>query len=71
MNAEIVQIAAAAVRLYAEMHPRPLHVTQQEAAALLDTSTHTVRAMIRSGDIKLNKLGRIPISEVDRVLAAA
>lgn len=71
MNAEVIQIAEAAVRLYAESHPRPAYVTQQEAAALLDTSPHTVRSLIRAGVLRLNALGKIPISEVDRALAAS
>jgi predicted XRE-type DNA-binding protein len=67
---DIVQIAATAVRLYAESHPRPPHVTQSQAAEMLHVSRPTVSRMVRAGTLKLNGCGLIPISEIDRVLAA-
>lgn len=60
--------AIKAVQLYAEMHPRPPHVNQQQAAEMLHLSHVTVRKMIRAGTIKTNEIGQIPISEIDRVL---
>lgn len=63
-----LQIAQQAVRLYAETHPRPLQVTQKQAAEMLGIHFHTVRKMIRAGTIKLNACGMIPISEVDKAL---
>ena len=70
MNQEMLEIAQLAVRLYAESHPRPPHVNQVQAAQMLGKSHVTVRKMIRAGVIRLNSCGDIPISEVDRVLAA-
>lgn len=64
------EIALKAVQLYAEMHPRPPHVTQAQAAEMLHRSEPTVRKLIRSGIIRLNAAGLIPVSEIDRVLAA-
>lgn len=60
--------AIKAVQIYAEMHPRPPHVNQQQAAEMLHLSHVTVRKMIRAGTIKTNEIGQIPISEIDRVL---
>ena len=65
-----LDIAAAAVRLYAESHPRPPHVTQAQAAEMLGVHRHTVASLIRAGTIKLNKCGLIPTHEIDRVIAA-
>lgn len=63
-----LETAIKAVQLYAEMHPRPPHVNQQQAAEMLRLSHVTVRKMIRAGTIKTNEIGQIPISEIDRVL---
>ena len=63
-----LEIAIKAVRLYAETHPRPVQVTQQQAAEMLGLSRHTVRKMISAGALKLNKCGMITTSEVDRAL---
>ena len=67
---EIQQAAVAAVRLYAESHPRPVHVTQKQCAEMIGKSEPTVRKMIHAGTIKLNKVGMIPVSEIDRVIRA-
>lgn len=66
--AEILQIAARAVQLYAEQHPRPPHITQSQAAEALKVSKSTVSRMVRCGQIHLNACGLIPISEIDRVI---
>lgn len=67
---EVLEIARRAVQLYAESHPRPSQVTIRQAAEMLDRSEKTVGRMVRAGTIRLNACGMIPISEVDRVLAA-
>lgn len=64
-----IEIALKAVQLYAEMHPRPAHVTQVQAAEMVGLSRETVRKLVRQGRIKLNDAGMIPISEIDRFLA--
>lgn len=66
----MLEIARLAVRLYAETHPRPTQVNQQQAAEMLGLSHVTVRKLIRSGAIKMNAAGLIPIEEVDQVRAA-
>lgn len=71
MNAETIEAAKTAVRLYAESRPRPLHVTQKQAAEMLDVSPPTIHRMVRAGRLKLNGLGMIPISQVDQVLAVS
>ena len=68
-EAEILTIAAKAVRLYAESHPRPSAVTQRQAAEMLCISEATAGRLVRGGWIKRNKLGLIPIAEIDRALA--
>lgn len=65
-----LEIALKAVQLYAEAHPRPLHVTQSQAAEMLGVHRHTVASLIRAGTIRLNKCGLIPAAEIDRVIAA-
>ena len=65
-----IETAIKAVRLYAETHPRPPHVTQAQACEMLRLSAPTVRRLIRSGALRLNAAGMIPVSEVDRVIEA-
>lgn len=66
---DTLQIAAKAVQMYAETHPRPPHVTQRQAAAMLDVSPATVNKMVKRGTLRLNKVGLIPIWMVDEVAA--
>lgn len=63
-----LEIATKAVRLYAETHPRPIHVTQQQAAEMLDLSPPTISRLVRAGKLKLNAAGRIPIAQVDALI---
>lgn len=69
-QAEVLEIAFKAVRLYAETHPRPTHVTQLQAAEMLELSRDTVRKLIRNGDLSLNACGLIPIEQIDLVRSA-
>lgn len=59
-----LRIALRAIKLYAEMHPQPTQVTQQQAAGMLGVSTRTVRRYIRAGRLKLNRCGYLPIEAV-------
>ncbi|MGB4062535.1 MAG: helix-turn-helix domain-containing protein [Azonexus sp.] len=63
-----LKIAMKAVQLYAESHPRPGHVTQEQAAEMLGISRATVSRMVKFGTLKLNKVGRIPMSDIDKAL---
>jgi excisionase family DNA binding protein len=63
-----LQLAAKAVQMALEAHPRPLHVTQKQAAEMLGLSVPTVRKMVASGALKLNKCARIHIHQIDRYL---
>jgi excisionase family DNA binding protein len=65
-----LNIAIKAVQTYAELHPRPSHVTQKQAAEILGLSVPTVRKMVASGALKLNKCGLIPITQIDMAIAA-
>lgn len=69
MNEELT-IAKRAVQLYAETHPRPTHVTQMQAAEMLGISRWTVSKMVKSGCLKLNRCGLIPIEEIDKAREA-
>ena len=69
-DAEVLRVAVAAVRQYAETHPRPGHVTQIQAAEMLNLSRATVCRMVKAGSLKLNTAGLIPTAEVDRLLAS-
>ena len=40
MNADMIHFAKMAVRMYAETHPRPSHVTQTQGAAMLSRGRH-------------------------------
>lgn len=64
-----IDIAVQAVRLYAETHPRPSQVTQEQAAEMAGVSRATISRMIKAGQLKLNKFGRIPTVELDKALA--
>ena len=49
---------------------RPEQVNYTQAGKLLRVSRQKVSNMVRAGVLRLNGCGGIPISEVDRVLAA-
>ena len=65
MTQDIIDIAAEAVRRYAETHPRPTQVTQVQAAEMLGLSRDTVRKLILRGMLRLNSCGLIPIELID------
>lgn len=64
-----LELAAKAVQLYAETHPRPTHVNQSQAAEMLRLSRPTVRALLKRGSLRLNACGLIPIEAIDRIRA--
>jgi len=66
---EIEAVALRAVQLYAESHPRPTSVTQDQAAEMAGVSRMTIHRLVKAGKLKLNGLGRIPTAEVDRVIS--
>lgn len=66
---QALEIAVMAVRLYAETHPRPSSVSQRQAADMLGKSVPTVAKLIKSGRLKLNGLGQIPIGQIDALIA--
>jgi len=67
---EIEAVALRAVQLYAETHPRPTSVTQDQAAEMVGVSRMTIHRLVKAGVLKLNKFGRIPTAEVDRALSS-
>lgn len=67
---DVLEIATKAVQIYAETHPRPPHVTQRQAAAMLGLSAPTVCKLVRTGALRLNGAGLIPIGMVDELLMA-
>lgn len=65
---DALRIAARAVQLYAETHPRPAQVTQGQAAEMLGVHPKTVKNYIASGKLTLNGCGLISIGGVDELL---
>lgn len=65
-----LQVAMRAVELYAQRHPRPVHVNITQAAEMLGLSRPTVRKLMQSGKLRLNSCGLIPIEQVDALLLA-
>lgn len=66
-----IEIALKAVQLYAETHPRPSQVTQDQAAEMVGVSPATISRMVKAGQLKLNSFGKIPVAEIDRALLAS
>jgi excisionase family DNA binding protein len=66
----LLAVASKAVELYAQRHPRPVHVTQQQAAEMLGLHRHTIRRFIEAGKLRLNRCGLIPTEQVDALLGA-
>lgn len=69
MTPEHKQIAIEAVRLALAMRPRPSCVTQAQAAEMIGVSRQTVAKMMRAGKLRLNAAGRIPVEDVDALIA--
>jgi hypothetical protein len=57
------------VDLYEKRSPRPVQVTIKQAAAMLGLSTRTVSKMLKTGELRFNGCGKIPIGQIDLVLA--
>lgn len=64
-----MRVAAKAVRLYAQTHPRPTQINQSQAAEILGVTSRTVRNYIRAGKLRLNSCGLLPIETVDAIRA--
>lgn len=67
-ESDVLCIASRAVQLYAERHPRPLHVNLRQAAEMLGLSRPTVRKLVHSGRLRFNACGLIPIEQLDKLL---
>ena len=73
LNAMITKAADAAVQkamalLPKHNGPRPASVTQADAARMLGKSRPTINNMVKAGVFRLNKLGQIPIEQIDEAL---
>jgi prophage regulatory protein len=69
-QAAFLELAFQAVRLYAETHPRPLHVTLGQAAEMLGIPMESLMKMMSGKKLRLNECGLIPIGDIDLVLAS-
>lgn len=67
LDQRALAIAARAVQIYAESHPRPTQVTQKQAAEMLGVHPKTVQNYVAAGTLKLNRCGLIPIEAVDAI----
>lgn len=65
-----LEIATKAVATYAELHPRPSSVNIKQACKMLGKSRDTVVKIFAKSNVKMNHIGEIPISEIDRLIAA-
>lgn len=63
-----IEMLERAFQLYAARHPRPVQVNQKQAAEMLGVSPRTVHNLIKSGVLRLNKCGMIPIELIDAAL---
>lgn len=68
MEKEHFDIALAAVRAYDESHPRPKLVSKTQAAEMLGITYPTLSRLIEAGHIRVNQIGKIHVSEIDRQL---
>lgn len=59
-----------AARLPIQTKPRPLHVTQTQAAEMVNVSRATIAKMVSFGTFRLNEFGMIPIEQIDAALEA-
>jgi len=66
----ILEVAFQAVRLYAETHPRPMHVTLGQAVEMLGIPMDSLMKMMSGKKLRLNDCGLIPIGDIDQVLAS-
>lgn len=53
-------LAIRAVEIYAQRHPRPVHVTLTQAAQMLELSRPTVRKFVTTKRQKFNSCGLMP-----------
>ncbi|MBW5284771.1 helix-turn-helix domain-containing protein [Burkholderia gladioli] len=67
----IERAVAIALERHAARSPRPSQVTITQAAEMLGISRWTASKMVKSGDLKLNRCGMIPIELVDKVRAVS
>ena len=71
IEAVALRAAQLAVRLYAESHPRPTHVTYGQAAEMLGCSEMTISRLVKAGTVRPNKLRRLPIEQVHALRKAS
>ena len=69
-EAHMLDIARLAIQRVEQMELRPPQVNQTKAAEMLGVSTATVRNLLHTGVIGLNRCGLIPIEEIDRARVA-
>lgn len=63
--------ALKALELFRARHPRPSQVNQKQAAEMLGISARTVHNLIKSGVLRLNRCGLIPVEQIDAALETA
>ena len=67
--AEIAKNAAEmAVKAVLAMRPRPSYVNKSQAAEMLEVSPGAVTNLLKRGDLKQTKTGRIPVAQIDGLL---
>lgn len=62
---EILRIIDEAISLFEKREKRPVHVTGKVAATMLGVSPRTISNMLKTGELRYNRCGRIPIEQID------
>lgn len=70
MQQVALEAALKALEIHARTHPRPPWVNQEQAGKMLGLSKPTIKSLLDAGKIRRNGFGKIPIEEIDRLLAA-
>lgn len=66
---QMLVLAQRALDLFESEPRRPVHVTIKQAAELLGLSRYIVSKMLKTGELRYNRCGRIPIEQIDMVRA--
>lgn len=70
LSAMLSEAATRAAHEAVRLRPRPSQVDYTQAAEMLGQTRQTVSKKVKAGAIKLNNDGKIPITEIDRILSA-
>jgi hypothetical protein len=70
-DARMLAVAARAIQMYAETHPRPTQVTIGQAAEMLGIGRWKATQLVKVGTLRINACGLVPIEQVDQARTAS